>query len=150
MPEYYLPGKGSEDFAALPPLVRGYIEAAFFTSEDTEGRDESAVPEGYGFDDLAPEALEDIVKDCQKFENQYSATLAALVGLPYAGGTYDMEAAGRDFWYTRNGHGVGFWDRGFEDDAATAAEVLTQALSWKREYGESYLYKGDDGKVYHT
>ena len=23
----------------------------------------------------------------------------------------NVEQAGRDFWFTRNGHGVGFWDR---------------------------------------
>jgi len=25
--------------------------------------------------------------------------------------SYDDEQAGRDFWFTRQGHGVGFWDR---------------------------------------
>ena len=148
MPEYILPGKELPEFNALPDLVRGYIEAAFFTSEDIDGEGGDRVPEGAGFDDLAPETLASIIADCEKLESQYGATLAALYEADSGPGDYDAESAGRDFWYTRNGHGVGFWDRGFTGDAATAADVLTTALDWNGEYGGSDWYRGDDGKVY--
>ena len=49
---------------------------------------------------------------------------------------YGIEQAGRDFWFSRNGQGVGFWDRGL-GDVDVAAKI----------YGESTAYAGDDGKL---
>lgn len=46
-----------------------------------------------------------------------------------------------DFWLTRNGHGVGFWDR----DVGAVGDRLTKAC---KKFGETYLYVGDDGKIH--
>lgn len=48
---------------------------------------------------------------------------------------------GHDLALTREGHGVGFWDRGL----GVLGDRLTAAC---KPYGEFSLYLGDDGKVY--
>lgn len=50
-------------------------------------------------------------------------------------------SAGHDFWLTRNGHGAGFWDRGYGD----RGQRLTDAA---KAYGEVSPYIGDDGAVW--
>lgn len=58
---------------------------------------------------------------------------------------YDLDPArcGHDFWLTRNGHGSGFWDRGY----GAAGDRLSDAA---RAYGVAELYTGDDGYIsYH-
>ncbi len=54
----------------------------------------------------------------------------------------DDEAAGHDFWLTRNGHGAGFWDGDWPEPAATRLTASS------KKYGEFNLYLGDDGKIY--
>jgi len=44
------------------------------------------------------------------------------------------EQAGHDFWLTRNGHGVGFWDRE-ELYGKSSAETLTKIA---QRFGETY------------
>lgn len=47
---------------------------------------------------------------------------------------------GHDFTLTRNGHGVGFWDRGL----GTRGMALTDLC---KPFGEVSAYVGDDGKI---
>ena len=123
---------------------------------------------------MAPEALLDIIKDCNAFQER----AADLLESAYAR-DYNAEQAGRDFWYTRNGHGLGFWYReelrpeGGEYEALTAEMVANcgnsavwDAACAKREaleenslgerlskiatsFREADAYIGDDLKVYH-
>jgi hypothetical protein len=52
------------------------------------------------------------------------------------------EMCGHDFWLTAQGHGVGFWDRGYKN-----GDTLSKACKGlKTEH--LYVYKGDDGKPY--
>jgi len=51
------------------------------------------------------------------------------------------EMLGHDLWLTRNGHGVGFWDRG-------AGPVGLQLTTLAQAMGEVDLYPGDDGALY--
>lgn len=53
----------------------------------------------------------------------------------------DYNQHGYDFWLTRNGHGVGFWDRGYGE----VGEKLTENAN---KFAECYIYLGDDGKAY--
>lgn len=138
MPEFIMPGRDAPTFQQLSAFTRGYIEAMFFTScsDPDDGDLQHAT-----FGDLAPETLDKIRADCDAFERANAATLeqAYEQGGEYAP-DYDAEAAGRDFWYTRNGHGVGFWDRGLGD--------LGDKLSDAARHRECWVYRGDDGKVY--
>jgi len=119
----------------LDSFTQGYVEAMFFTSTGDDGE---AFAEGFA--DLAPETLARIIADCAKFQ-EGSAWLRAV----NAAKGYDFPGeadAGRDFWFTRNGHGCGFWDGDWPEPHATA---LTDAA---RAFGEVDAYLGDDGKVY--
>jgi hypothetical protein len=53
----------------------------------------------------------------------------------------DAGQLGHDLWLTRNGHGVGFWDRGL---GALGDRLTAHAQS----FGEIHLYVGDDGLIY--
>ena len=54
------------------------------------------------------------------------------------------ESGGHDFWFTRNGAGVGFWedDRGWSEEEGKAMDEYCE------KKGSFDLYVGDDGKIY--
>lgn len=145
MPEFVLEGR---DHAAreLDSFTLGYIEAMFFTEcehgTDAESHDpetQSALHGDCGFFDLAPDTLERIKADCERFQEVNRETLESA----YATG-YDESQAGRDFWYTRNGHGVGFWDRGLGD----IGDTLDAACGWRTDFPTVWAYLGDDSRVH--
>lgn len=123
MPEFILEGR---DHAARAEsdFVLGFIEAMFFTEMDStfcvkewfsdeakEARESgqcSELPGDVGYDDLHPGSLAAIRRDCEAWQKENADLLAFALG-PMSG--YDEVQAGRDYWFTRNGHGVGFWDR---------------------------------------
>lgn len=162
MPEFVL-DRGSPEtaksFAALDSFTQGYVEAMFFTEEENlceeGGRDMPSVVvnmatmetcfEGgnsFGFADLAPDSLARIIAECQQFQNKHAALLQAVYGVQgkYEHMPYDAKRAGNDYWYTRNGHGTGFWDRGLGK--------LGDKLAAAARYSERYLCVGDDGRVH--
>lgn len=51
---------------------------------------------------------------------------------------------GSDFYMTRVGHGVGFWDR----DAGVCGERLTALVGYGTAFPQIDAYFGDDGLVY--
>ena len=159
MPKFVLNGKENPTFESLDAFTRGYIEAVFFTEEESlceeSGRTMPAVAIGRetmesrfvgggspGFEDLAPETLESIIADCAAFQQRMRRTLTLASRFSYEG--YAMDQAGRDFWFTRNGHGVGFWDRGL----GTTGAALSKACGYGTDFPQRHAYIGDDGKVY--
>lgn len=88
----------------LDPFVRQYLETALWSSlQDND------VPfdNDYDVNDFAPSAIIEATDDCNAFREANAADLAATGA--------DDERNGHDFWLTRNGHGTGFWDRGYGD-----------------------------------
>jgi hypothetical protein len=122
-------------FKALDAFTQGYIEAAFFTSTGTP--DDAGLQDA-DLSDLAPEAWQCMVSDCANFQLVWRAVLDEACEVD----GYDLTRAGRDFWYTRNGHGAGFWDGDLPD---ALGEALTLACKGWRELS---MYRGDDGKIY--
>ena len=139
MPKFIMPFNNAENiraFNALSAFTQGYVEAMFFTSTGT-GDDEDL--ETATFDDLAPETVAKIVSDCAAFERQAESLLFEAYEREY-----DDIQAGRDFWFTRNGHGVGYWAR--EDlDSGELGEALSTAA---KSFGGIDLSRGDDVKIY--
>jgi len=143
MPRFILNGAGAPEFAALDGFTRGYIEALFFTEEERlceeSGREMPEVAvniatlesrfiggDAPGFADLSTCALESIKADCAAFQSANAALLAEAYARDY-----DEAQAGRDLWFTRNGHGVGYGDREaleLEGDADEAYEALTAEM----------------------
>lgn len=103
--------KGDMHWRDLPEGARGYLEAAYFTdacNPDAEGYDAFIAEHGEpSFRHLTPESLAAALEDWTAFE----AKVRPLLAQAYEREGYDETRAGHDFWYTRNGHGVGFWDR---------------------------------------
>lgn len=121
-------------FDTLPAFTRGYIEALFFTEATPDSED----MDGATFDDLDPQTLADIVIECAEFR----ATHAALLDAANAAGR-DDSSLGADYWFSRNGHGCGFWSRP-ELEAGGIGDALHAAC----RYQEVNPYKGDDGRIY--
>lgn len=107
-----------------------YIVCALWSSTDDQDRPLDA---NYGLRDIAPSELDRIIADCTEFQRTYESLLMQA-------GT--AEQNGHDYWLTRNGHGAGFWDRGYSKELGRA---LTDAA---RAAGSRDLYVGDDGQVY--
>jgi hypothetical protein len=133
-----LPRKTDADhFATLDAFTQGYVEALFFTetgsSDDGELKDAS-------FADLAPETLDDIKHDCAAFLAATETFRDRLALSPRR--VWNDTEAGRDFWYTRNHHGTGFWDRDWPKPYADYLATKAQ------NFGETYIYAGDDGRLY--
>lgn len=113
-------------------FLQGYIDAALFTTDPTPPGGCDYVESGRA-DDLWPAVpdwfIEQARKDCDAFKAQNAALLEQ------AGDSWQN---GADFWYTRNHHGVGFWDR-YPDEVA---DPLTEAT---HQFGECYLMAEDFG-----
>lgn len=116
-------------------FLRGYLDAALFTTDANPPSGQDYVECGRS-DDMFPALPQDFIeqaaKDCAKFELE-NCDLLEQAG--------DSERNGMDFWYTRNHHGVGFWDRGYADEVGNALEVAAH------KYGEHYLTPEDIGQT---
>lgn len=121
-------------------FTAGYLECMIFTECNPDNDEEL---DGKGIDDLAPETLAEIIAECEAFQAQGATSLA--LAYDYAPINYDASSAGQDFWLTRNHHGAGFWDRGFDGPCLDATAALTTAA---HRWGQRSLYLGDDGKLY--
>lgn len=117
----------------MTPFLASYIECALWSSMD-ESTPQGGEPmdKNYSAADLAPETLAKFTADCEKFKAANEADLHLR---------YPAYGA-HDFWLTRNGHGAGFWDGDWPEQAG---ERLTKA---SKTFGECNLYVGDDGKIY--
>ena len=131
MAEYITPTGGSSEFAEQPAFIRGYIEAMFFTND---GDDEDEL-NGCTVADLSADAWQRIKCDCLQFQNEAQVLLLKAYET-----NYDEHQAGIDFWFTRNHHGVGYWDRGINE-----GEDLTKLA---HVWGEVWPHVGDDGQIY--
>lgn len=103
MPEYVMPIKSDLRKDYLDEFTLGYIEAMCWTECNPDNPD----LDGLGLDDLTEESFSAAVEDCKVFQQSHAADLERA----YAKPDYDAGRAGHDFWLSRNGHGVGFFDR---------------------------------------
>jgi hypothetical protein len=79
----------------LDSMVNAYIEAAYFTDVDELNTDNP---------DFTPEFERVAYAACRDF-------VWALDMVDVDSKDFDPTQMGHDLWFTRNGHGVGFWDR---------------------------------------
>jgi hypothetical protein len=117
---------------------RAYIVCALWSTLDG-----STPSGGYPLDknyspaDIDQATLTQMVADCKDFQD---SNTEALVEACAQGG--DPERNGHDFWLTRNRHGVGFWDRGYQ------GEFVRHLVDNAHAYGSYDLYVGDDKKIH--
>lgn len=114
--------------ADLDDFTRGYLECALFTSDPEPQSGEWYESECWNIDAIDPESLARAIEVCADFQAANRADLDEVSD------TFPATDAqhGHDFWLTRNGHGAGFWDRGYGE----LGDKLTDAC---KPYGEAYV-----------
>jgi hypothetical protein len=118
-------------------FVDSYMQAALFSTTD-ESTPDGGVPldRNYSVKDISEETQALMCKECWFFFRDNREDLMCQD---------DPGQAGHDFWMTRNGHGVGFWET--PDWPKEIGQRLTKAA---RKVGECWLYVGDDKKIYQS
>lgn len=114
-----------DSFRDRDNFVTAYIGAAEQLADEDEFAD--------GDVEWSSEAVAQMEKDAETFFSKAEKVMQKTGGDPSQHGT--------DFWLTRNGHGAGFWDRGYGE----AGDKLT---AFAEKFGKQDVYKGDDGKAY--
>ena len=144
MPEFILnrSARRRHPFYALDAFEKGYVEAMFFTNGDTDGEREDLLNE-LGVERLTRAAVKSIKVDCQAFRSKIMPDGCFVQQWLNRAENYDDGQAGRDFWFTRQGHGVGFWDRA--ELAGGLGAGLTAAA---KAMGEVWPYVAR-GWIYH-
>ncbi len=132
MPQFYSEAATTAG-DSLDTFTAAYIECIYFTETGDGDQPDSEI-------EMSAELIESIKAECAEWQ----ATNAALLSEAYAREGYDETRAGHDFWYNRNGHGVGFWCRD-ELDAGDLGDRLSDAAKLA---GECDVYEGDDGLLY--
>ena len=125
----------------LDSFTSSYITCALWSSMDNlESNGGDPLDKKYTIEDIESSTLKKMVMDCQNFKLKYEEL--------YDRGDWSDDEAGHDFWLTRNGHGTGFWDRGYgNEEKEEIGKQLTQAA---KSYGTFDLYLGDgkyDGMI---
>jgi len=111
----------------LEIFTNATIEALYFTDTGDIDQPDSDM-------ELDNETRLDLEADCRSFWSSYGCFIINEDG-------QTIEKAGHDFWFTRNGHGVGFW----EGHWPVYGDILDKG---SKNYGEFQTYLGDDGKIY--
>lgn len=137
MPEFvpeHVPSEGDEFF-------QGYMKAAEWLL-DTDSTPEEGGIDRDAIKGWSPAALAEALEDCQAFQESNAADLARYAECYRPRGEYaPIECAGHDFWLSRNGHGVGYFDRGNDP---VFGRLQDAAGVWSGR--DAYL--GDDGFLY--
>lgn len=136
----------------IETLIQHYIVAALWSTIDEDVYDDGNGPDDsldarFDASDIAYSAMESIRCDCARFVAKAEAAgliYRYIANAPDGVGEWSAAARfGHDFWLERVGAGVGFWDREYLPDG------LGDALSdLCKEFGETDIYAGDDGKLY--
>lgn len=119
--------------ATLDAFVTAYLECALWSTTDMS--DESGgepLDAEHSIDDISPDTLSASVDDCNGFREMAADLLSRIDA--------DDEQNGHDFWLTRNGHGAGFWDRGY-------GPIGDELSKMAKSFGSVDLYVGDDGQI---
>ena len=125
---------------AYDTFRESFFKALFWseTCEDDEGND-SCGWENFkwaDYTDLETEGATQLDADCKSFWKEF----VALVGKEAA--AWRASKAGSDFCFTRNGHGVGFWDGDWP-------RYGSQLTKMGKLYGSCHLmYQGENVPIH--
>ncbi len=114
----------------IEDFLKGYIDAALWSTTDSRDEDGN---ETYNlddeFDDVSDRCRAAMLKDCEDFVEAQRDDLEEFQQITGRADSY----LGHDFWLNREGHGVGYWDRG----AGDVGDRLSDAC---RPYGSFPIY----------
>lgn len=132
----------------MDEFTKSYIACALWsTNDESDPSGGAPLDDNYTVDDIHPDSLATMINDCKQFQSQYSKLLDKAYGTEvkgYVNYIYDASHAGHDLWLARNGHGVGFWDRGLGE----VGEQLSEACGIGSYYDSRNLYIGDDKLIH--
>lgn len=132
------------DDSFIDDATHGYIEAMFFCAIDSPGWRAEMADEGHvvvhssdfngDSSDLDVATRDAINDDVSAFVRDNAQDIATVVN---ASALADAREVGHNFYFTRNGHGTGFWSRGygFGDGVESALRRLSDA---SEAYGEAH------------
>lgn len=143
----YNSAAAKELLSKIDEVAKGYFEAALFSTtyegEDKdidvdEDNDKSFQRLGYTTADINSKFYAKALKDIKAFLAMVNNSLVAVADLEDFMGKHKRHAAefGVNFWYSRNGHGAGFFD--------TNNNVLQKIA---KTFGEVNIYANKNGKV---
>jgi hypothetical protein len=120
-------------------FVEGYIRCIFFTNQ---GDREDPISKTMDCDihSFCRATRLRVWVDCERFIRRAGERALDKIPSQYCPGSMfsehwnGWESAGADFWYTRNGHGVGFWDR---DNIPERTRERLQKIA--QSFGEQYV-----------
>ena len=138
MSQFILNENADTSSITLDDFTHGYIEAMFFTNGDT-GDDNESLLNGLGIAAITLESMESIKRDCRRFMSETATQLEEAINAGYT-----LESAGRDFWFTRQRHGVGFWSR----DELEENDLGEKLSDIARKFGEVYVCVCGDEIIY--
>lgn len=109
----------------LTKAEKQYLETALWSSTDPDG---TPLDKEFGIPDFSKNALKQARAELEAFLLQAEEPILVFGDkMEEQGKTLDFDDSdlAHDFWLTRNGHGVGFWDRP-EKYGEDLAEVLSE------------------------
>ena len=115
-------------------FVSSYITAMLWSTGGTVSGVEYETLEEFELSGIARAKCRE---ECYDFLTYAQDLIVSAIKTP----GYSIEQAGHDFWFTRVGHGVGYWEKGLGD----IGRMLTEA---SKTFGGVDPYVGDDGLVY--
>jgi hypothetical protein len=130
----------------LDEFTRSYLTTMLWATSNPDAEDNPEIKEHldgtYGIEDIAPEALKQAIEDCKAFQETNAKWITAEHLLRSSSRTSSPAAlAGHDFWLTRCGHGAGFWDGDWSDEADKAMTTCSKAFGNVDPYPH-------EGKIY--
>ena len=137
----------------IQKIIDSYLECALWTDgEELEEQEKKNNQETYKIDDEnwdeseIKDLIDDLDINIHNFDEDsliktYLDIKKFLKIVGFAIDDIDESDIGHDLWLTRNGHGSGFWDRGYDNDIS---DILTNAA---KSLGSAYLFLNEQGKI---
>jgi len=139
MPEFNLNRPAKSAYDTLNEFARGYVEAMFFTNGDCGDEREDLLNE-LGVSRLTKASLAQIKADCDEFLSHIMPDGCFVRQWLNRVDGYSDEQAGHDLWFTRQGHGVGYWDRKeLGSDAGEYFATIQAPAQWEQGTRSQFL-----------
>lgn len=122
----------------LKEMYEGYVEALVWAEIPAGSEDDCRTLDELGFTiyDISPDAMTDIQTELQRFYDIMPTHYAIVPADAW-------NQVGMDLYFTRQGHGVGFWSRP-EVYGKVNAQRLTELV--EKNFSETYAWV-EDGKI---
>ena len=126
----------------LQTFAAGYFEALLWAEHDIDDKDNDTLGDIYGIKDIAGLSRDEARAECADFLAQAGDLLLSASTMGEYRDVYEgrlrlskgFKWAGRDFLLTRNGHGVGFWNRRLPDHIANELSDIAES------FGSVYVF----------